>query len=292
MMLIDGLRSPWWTAVELSSAMLQGAILGIRVSSPTVCQAQQWVMLAQTGIMVAAAWYVKPFGAPLPNVFLLLSKLFAFIVALLVIIGEDLQAAAEVVTAVATGVGACDVLITIVFLLYSLTPQVVHRASLFFSFHRAALGEEATEGPRREVELEDLLLNDDGPAHHYLPKAALPAVAAVLPAHELAHDEHSATMDARSIPSGAGTSGLAGAARAGRQPQHAQWGSAAACSRGGSVLPTGDSSPRLSVHSSCSANELHARGVVLSVGPLPCTRVYACFEAGVDLLLKSLLTRR
>jgi hypothetical protein len=52
MMLIDGLLHPWWTSVELSSAILQGAILGIRVSSINICRAQQWILLVQSGTMV------------------------------------------------------------------------------------------------------------------------------------------------------------------------------------------------------------------------------------------------
>jgi hypothetical protein len=180
MMLIDGLLHPWWTGVELSSATLQGAILGIRVSSPTVCRAQQWVVLVQIAVMVAAALYVRPFGAPLPNVFLVLSKAFAFVVAVLVVIDEDLEAAAEVVTAVATGVGACEVLVIIVVLLCSLAPQLARTASQFL-FHRLA----GSERPAA-VQLEDLFINsDDGavdklsPNHLAQPNMPVATVAAV-----------------------------------------------------------------------------------------------------------------
>jgi hypothetical protein len=146
--------------------MMQGAILGIRVNSPTVCRAQQWVVLVQTAVMVAAALYVRPFGAPLPNVVLVLSKVSAFVVAVLVLIDDDLQAAAEVVTAVATGIGASEVVITIVILLCSLVPQLARRASHLFRYRGAAPGDKrAAEGRESEgpadVELEALFINTE-----------------------------------------------------------------------------------------------------------------------------------
>ncbi len=160
MMLIDGLLHPWWTAVELSSAVFQGAILGIRVSSPTVCRAQRWVMLAQTGAMMAAAWYVKPFGAPMANAFLAVSKFSAFVVVLLVVVDEGLGAVAEVVTTVATAVGACEVLLSMFILLFTLRPQLAQAASGFFRF-RAACQEDPAALPAPEVELDDLFIHAD-----------------------------------------------------------------------------------------------------------------------------------
>jgi hypothetical protein len=172
MMLIDGLLHPWWTSVELSSAVFQGAILGIRVNSPTVCRAQQWVMVGQTGVMVVAAWYVKPFGAPLGNVFLILSKVFAFVVALLVVIDEGLGPVAEFVTAVATAVGTCEILLSIFILLFSLRPQLARAASAFLR-PLAAHGED--EAPA-QVELEDLFIRpiDDDRDHPLAPAAPIP----------------------------------------------------------------------------------------------------------------------
>jgi hypothetical protein len=48
MMFIDDLLLPWWTAVELSSSLIQGGILGMRINSLAVCRAQQWALRSCT----------------------------------------------------------------------------------------------------------------------------------------------------------------------------------------------------------------------------------------------------
>jgi hypothetical protein len=147
MMLIDGLLHPWWTAVELSSAIFQGAILGIRVSSINVCRLQQWILLGQSGVMVAATVYTLPFGAPLSNVFLVLSKLFAFGVSVIVLIAtlktdDGLVASAEIVTAVGTAVGSLEVALAVILVFFSVLPQMRQ----FVRRTLAAPGAAATNG--------------------------------------------------------------------------------------------------------------------------------------------------
>jgi Leucine-rich repeat (LRR) protein len=118
MMFIDGLRLPWWTAVELSSSLIQGAILGVRMNSLSVCRSQQWALLAHCSAMLAAAALVRPFGAAIDNAFLVLSKLGSFITALLVLLGtlredESLSDAADRTTAVFTGIVALQTVVQI-----------------------------------------------------------------------------------------------------------------------------------------------------------------------------------
>jgi hypothetical protein len=184
MLLIDGLRHPWWTAVELSSATFQGAILGIRVGSPTVCQAQQWIVLAQTGIMVAATLYVKPFGTQFANICLVVSKTLAFTVAVLVMIGGDLRAAAEGVTAAATAIGACEALIAVILLLFTALPHFTRSASKLLFWHAADSEVAATSKLLGGVELEELFIHNgdctsDGGPDHIVAGARDAAAAAV-----------------------------------------------------------------------------------------------------------------
>ena len=109
LLLISDLRMPWWTAVEMLSAVVQGAILGVRLNSDGVCRGLMFAISALSAAMLSAAAYVRPCGPFLDNAFLILSKLAALVIAVLVLAclfegGADSSscASAEVVGAIAT----------------------------------------------------------------------------------------------------------------------------------------------------------------------------------------------
>jgi hypothetical protein len=127
MMLIDGLRCPWWAAVEVASATFQGAVLGPRVNSPAACNATEIVLVVQMGVMAVAAVIVRPFGAVAGNVFLVLSKLFTLTSALLLVVGGgDVEDAVDVVTSVGVGLGVLELLLSLLLLAIPVVPQVRH----------------------------------------------------------------------------------------------------------------------------------------------------------------------
>ena len=118
MMLIDDLRCPWWTSVELSACMIQGAVLGIRDNSLDMCRAQQWILVIHTAAMAVAVIYFRPCGAYFSNMFLLLSKIGAFLISLCILMNtltmSDLfLSAANIVTSLSTLVGSCQSLVQV-----------------------------------------------------------------------------------------------------------------------------------------------------------------------------------
>ena len=111
MMLIDDLRLPWWTAVEMCSSCLQGTVLGLRISSVEVCRAQMCALAAHCMLLLCLAIYFRPCGAVLSNVFLVLSKLGTCIISALVLLhaitleqrfAQSAQAVTSISTAIAT----------------------------------------------------------------------------------------------------------------------------------------------------------------------------------------------
>jgi hypothetical protein len=110
LVLFDDLRVPWWTALELSSGIVQGAIIGIRISDAATCRVQLVLLEAHCAAILALSGYVMPFGSACANMFLLLSKVAALAVATIELIGneaasdreEALRAAADNTTAVST----------------------------------------------------------------------------------------------------------------------------------------------------------------------------------------------
>jgi hypothetical protein len=114
LMLIDGLRVPWWTALEIASALFQGTTLGVRVNSLSICRTQQWIMTFQTAAIFCLAFYYHPFGAKMPNYFLVLSKFSAFVISLLglletLLFDDALSFASNIVATVAMAIGTFDV---------------------------------------------------------------------------------------------------------------------------------------------------------------------------------------
>ena len=80
MSLFADMQLPWWTAVELSAGVVQGAVLGLRMNSLDVCRGQQIVLAIHSAFMlILCSLLFRPCGATLPQVFLVLSKAAAFL---------------------------------------------------------------------------------------------------------------------------------------------------------------------------------------------------------------------
>ena len=125
MMLIDDLRLPWWTAVELSSCLLQGAVLGIRDNSASVCRMQQWILTVHAAMIAGAAIYFRPCGAYLSNMFLILLKVGALAVAFMLLLqaftlDDVFDSAAQIVTTISTAIGSCQTLVQVLLILLRL----------------------------------------------------------------------------------------------------------------------------------------------------------------------------
>ena len=125
MLLIDDLRLPWWTAAELGSCLVQGAVLGIRDNSLATCRMQQWILTLHTAMMAGAAIYFRPCGAFLSNVFLIFSKMGAFAVALMILLhsftlNDAFSSAAEIATTVSTAIGSCQTLVQVLLIVLRL----------------------------------------------------------------------------------------------------------------------------------------------------------------------------
>ena len=93
MLLMDDMALPWWSAVELASCAMQGAVLGLRLNDPTICQAQQIVLLVHCAISFAGAMFFRPRGSHLAQLFLIAGKVGAMLVSLFVLVytltGDD-----------------------------------------------------------------------------------------------------------------------------------------------------------------------------------------------------------
>ena len=118
-MLIDDLSQPWWTAVEMSSCLVQGAILGIRMNSLAVCRGQLWALAVHCCVVFGAAVYFRPCGAILSNVFLILSKLGAFVIAVLLLLHSltlsvGFASGAEFATNILTDIATVQTVVQIV----------------------------------------------------------------------------------------------------------------------------------------------------------------------------------
>ena len=119
MMLIDDLRLPWWTAVEMCSSCLQGTVLGLRISSVEVCRAQMCALAAHCMLLLCLAIYFRPCGAVLSNVFLVLSKLGTCIISALVLLHamtleERFAQSAQAVTSTSTAIATFQSVLQIV----------------------------------------------------------------------------------------------------------------------------------------------------------------------------------
>ena len=116
LLLIDDLQRPWWAAVEMSSSVVQGAILGLRINSIAACRGQMWAMTAHCLLVLIAAVYFRPCGAILSNVFLVASKLGAAVISALVLlhaltVNNTFSHGADVATSVATTIATGQVVV-------------------------------------------------------------------------------------------------------------------------------------------------------------------------------------
>ena len=119
MMLIDDLRLPWWTSVELSSGLVQGIILGIRQNSVEVCRSQQLALTLHCFIIFAGASFFHPCGATLSNVFLVLSKFFSLVISLFTLLhtetlDDSMNDVAQLATTTATMLSSLQTVIQLV----------------------------------------------------------------------------------------------------------------------------------------------------------------------------------
>ena len=124
----------------MSSSVIQGCILGLRIDSITVCRGQLWALTAHCVLLLVAAVYFRPCGAALSNVFLLLSKLGASLISLLVLLHsitlvEAFAQAAEVATSVSTAVASVQLVAQVIAAL--LLSQTCSPSSLLRAFRKS-----------------------------------------------------------------------------------------------------------------------------------------------------------
>ena len=82
----DDMAVGYWAGVELMSGLAQGAILGVRKNDLQACRIQRLALAVHCFLMVAASIIVRPCGSIFGNIFLILSKLGSFVVALFIVI--------------------------------------------------------------------------------------------------------------------------------------------------------------------------------------------------------------
>ena len=84
--LLDDLRLPWWAAVELSSGLVQGGILGVRLNDVDACRKQRIAMLVHCVVMFLLAVALRPCGSLLGNAFLIAAKFCGTMVAVFIMV--------------------------------------------------------------------------------------------------------------------------------------------------------------------------------------------------------------
>ena len=168
LLLIDDLERPWWTAVELSAALVQGVVLGVRSNAPATCRAQQWTVAAHCGLMLAAAVYFRPCGAILSNVFLIASKTGAFVMSLCILLravtlnpwftaaADSVAAASTVVSSVQSAVQVVAAAVLLVPDLTSLTSRIQQKL-----LWRGEVDQEVDEEPKKRMTKPVLVKTDD-----------------------------------------------------------------------------------------------------------------------------------
>ena len=121
--LLDDLRMPWWSGVELSSGLVQGAILGVRLNDVDACRKQRVALLVHCVIMLALAVVLRPCGSAIGNGFLIAAKFCGAVVAVFIMVhtqttNSSFATAASVVTTIfaflSTVQAACQLVSAIV----------------------------------------------------------------------------------------------------------------------------------------------------------------------------------
>ena len=101
-------------------------VLGIRDNSFSMCRTQGWILTVHAAMMTTI---FRPCGAFLSNMFLVLSKVGAFAIALMtllhiVTLDNVFDSAAQMATTVSTATGSCQTIVQVLLILLSL-PQVL-----------------------------------------------------------------------------------------------------------------------------------------------------------------------
>ena len=101
-------------------------VLGIRDNSFSMCRTQGWILTVHAAMMACAAIYFRPCGAFLSNLFLVLSKVGAFAIALMILLhsftlDDAFNSAAQIATTTSTAIGSCQTIVQVLLILLSLT---------------------------------------------------------------------------------------------------------------------------------------------------------------------------
>ena len=111
---VDDWRMPWWFAVELANALVQGCILGIRMNSVEICTMQMIALTIVSFGMLAGVTILRPRIATLSNLFLIFSKLATFAMALSTLLffttsNETFSVVSDYVASAAVFVATCEI---------------------------------------------------------------------------------------------------------------------------------------------------------------------------------------
>lgn len=82
-LLLDDMHCPWWVGLDLTSALVAGAVLGIRRNDLATCEMQLIALAVLEGVLLLLAMKLWPCGSRCSNVFLVLSKVGSFATACL-----------------------------------------------------------------------------------------------------------------------------------------------------------------------------------------------------------------
>ena len=163
--ILDDVAVSYWAAVELTSGLAQGAILGVRKNDVQTCQIQRIVLAAHCFVMVAASLILRPCGSFFGNLFLIASKLGSFVVSLLIVIhtmsgSEEAHQNSQLATAVFSFVSSLQTVIQVVLaLVLSRKSLLMLFRSLLYRIMLAKSEEEDTAGEQQR--LQATMLDED-----------------------------------------------------------------------------------------------------------------------------------
>ena len=165
LLLIDDLRLPQWTSVELAAGLLEGVVLGIRKNDLSVCRGQNWVLTGLCFFMMSASLHFQPRGAVSSNLFLVLGKTAAFVTSAMILLHTYLldaktTSAAEFMTSVTVFLSTLEVVtqvvVTIIVLLPLLSritlPRLLRKLNAIVGGGSIAAADETTDDGSIEIE--------------------------------------------------------------------------------------------------------------------------------------------
>ena len=134
--LLDDMKMPAWQIIELSSSLLQGAIVGLRLNDLAVCQRQKAALVCVTAAVLALALWLKPVGSRLGQWGLVVQKAGAVVVAILTLVHtvtniEEFSDAIDYAVATLSAAGAVQTALQIITIL------LLSRSQLIQWFHFA-----------------------------------------------------------------------------------------------------------------------------------------------------------